>query len=107
LPIFYSLKAHCFGWESLVIFLATRGQRLPGTAGVVTLDPQIPSLMPYSIEWWFNPSADLRLQVNKKRKYYQFSRRAFFVREKYQTFLSDPSLPPYPDKQHFLRGQPT
>jgi len=28
---FYTLKAHCFGWESLVvIFLATQGHRLPG-----------------------------------------------------------------------------
>jgi len=30
LAYFLSLKAHCFGWESLVIFLATLGQRLPG-----------------------------------------------------------------------------
>jgi len=44
LQIFYSLKAYCFGWESLDIFLATQGQRLPGAAGVRTPDPQIPSL---------------------------------------------------------------
>jgi len=33
------------GLESFIIFLATRGQRLPGAAGVQTLDPQIPTLM--------------------------------------------------------------
>jgi len=39
LRIFYILKAQCFGWESLVIFLATWGQRLPGAAGARTLGP--------------------------------------------------------------------
>jgi len=44
---FYSLKAHSFGWESFVIFLATQGQRFSGAAVVRTKDPQIPSLMPW------------------------------------------------------------
>jgi len=35
---FYSLKAHCFGRELLVIFLVTRGQRLPGAARAHTSD---------------------------------------------------------------------
>jgi len=44
---FYSLKAHCLAENHLLLFLAAQGQRLPVTTGVRTLDPQIPSLIPW------------------------------------------------------------
>jgi len=38
---FFHERHTVFGWKSLFIFLATRGQRLPGAVRVRTPDPQI------------------------------------------------------------------
>jgi len=44
--LFLLIKGKLFWLGVTCYFLSTWGQRLPGAAGVVTPDPQIPSLLP-------------------------------------------------------------
>jgi len=61
LQIFYSLKAHLFGWKLLVIFWQPVVKRLLGSARVQTPDAQIPSLMPCCL-------VDLSIFTGKNKK---------------------------------------